>query len=999
VADMARAERAPSQDMKKALLHWFNTVGSGGCGGQKVDEMSDLWREHLPALLLYLKGGCQKLNGVRGESAIQVYEEAMTYMKSCPESECMAASLNSSRAANGSELEISKFLLLFWHELCISDSKIIEGSIQFLEQVNLQHTMGKAIEWMNRATENQDYNRWFNVLFECPEDEEIEENEDMEEARTPVDAGDARTPTESFDKSIERKGEDTFTFTTPSNIPMRHSFYERDVLSMRNSLMVTPRLSARRQLPVPNSEPRPFMVPHSVTRGSPITEQLNSPAMREKRREREMRALQQKLSQAQEDRDAKEIEVKKLSHNVQQLYESNRQLKEKVSDHIRELAKESKDREEAENETEELRKEKTSLIEIVDELSNQIKKWKHDYELWIVETSRLTERNKELDHKVNIKSRELADIKDEMRAGANALMETRESEQKEKKKVEELRQKVIYMNDNLEEMKEDWRRRLKEKENEIIEIECSNHSKIGEMNELVMRKEAEMKALMDEMEMERMKGVQLKDNFETEMKMMKEDVENVRSKMMDEMKEKTMKLDQLEADREKIDKESIEKAREMTKKMNELEMKTIEMESNNISLKQRLSVSSSNVERLTQEVEDLTKKNEVVNGANDQLKETIGEMEEQIRIRERELNRLKEVDEMNRTMKDKIDKLMKENEEAKEKAYTAMLENDKFTAIIEKMRREYEERMNERDWNDTCLRSEITTANKDKDHAEESLRNVMKEREGEKMKNEETINELTTKVDNAEKELCNLQFVHKNEMKKIKVLESELKKNGEAKKQNEEMKESMDRLKRELENERETGKENMESVVSKKKELEIELVKKEKIIDKLTEENARLKEHVKELTVNDTSMTTVRDDMRGTLLPQRTLMDFDEEPTQLEAKSNLSRMKEKEKDKETEYTEVMNTKNERMMEDKENDKTDTKLPPNDRRQLPPTDSKSRIKEIAERNAKTMPHLRSSHAVEQMSPNFSQEGLKDGIVRPSSTKKLSMLRNKLNIGKK
>lgn len=84
-------------------------------------------------------------------------------------------------------------------------------------------------------------------------------------------------------------------------------------------------------------------------------------------------------------------------------------------------------------------------------------------------------------------------------------------------------------------------------------------------------------------------------------------------------------------------------------------------------------------------------------------------------------------------------------------------------------------------------------------------------------------------------------------------------------------------------------------------------------------QNARLKEHVKELTVNDTSMTTVRDDMRGTLLPQRSilsigyliindwiiaLMDFDEEPTQLEAKSNLSRMKEKEKDKETEYTEV-----------------------------------------------------------------------------------------------
>lgn len=82
-------------------------------------------------------------------------------------------------------------------------------------------------------------------------------------------------------------------------------------------------------------------------------------------------------------------------------------------------------------------------------------------------------------------------------------------------------------------------------------------------------------------------------------------------------------------------------------------------------------------------------------------------------------------------------------------------------------------------------------------------------------------------------------------------------------------------------------------------------------------QNARLKENIKEMTINDTSMTTVRDDMRGTLLPQRSmlsngyltinnwiiaLMDFDEEPTQLEAKSNLSRMKEKEK--ETEYTEV-----------------------------------------------------------------------------------------------
>lgn len=32
--------------------------------------------------LFFHRSGCNKLNGARGESAIQVYEEAMAYMKS-----------------------------------------------------------------------------------------------------------------------------------------------------------------------------------------------------------------------------------------------------------------------------------------------------------------------------------------------------------------------------------------------------------------------------------------------------------------------------------------------------------------------------------------------------------------------------------------------------------------------------------------------------------------------------------------------------------------------------------------------------------------------------------------------------------------------------------------------------------------------------------------------------------------------------------------------------
>lgn len=73
-------------------------------------------------------------------------------------------------------------------------------------------------------------------------------------------------------------------------------------------------------------------------------------------------------------------------------------------------------------------------------------------------------------------------------------------------------------------------------------------------------------------------------------------------------------------------------------------------------------------------------------------------------------------------------------------------------------------------------------------------------------------------------------------MKKIKVLESELKKNGEVKKQNEEMKESMDMLMKELENLRETGKENMVGI----EQLIVDRVRMYGIAGKCCDEEARI---------------------------------------------------------------------------------------------------------------------------------------------------------------
>ncbi|GMR36669.1 hypothetical protein PMAYCL1PPCAC_06864 [Pristionchus mayeri] len=987
---MAREEPALSDNMKEALLHWFNTVGMGGCGGVKVESMGDLWKEHVPALLLYLKSECKNLKGARGVSALQVYEDAMHFMRCSTESEKMAANLNSTAAANGNELEISKFLLLFWHELCISDSKTIEQSIEFMELVNLQGTMGNAIEWMNKATENQDYNRWFHVLFESSVNEET--LEDFGEAKTPVNAGDMRTPTGSADKSVERPGEDTFMFTTPSNMHMRHSLHDP---SMRSGAMVTPRMSARRQLPVPSSEPRHFAAPRlPASRGSPIAEQLHSPAMREKRREREMRALMLKVNQAQEERDSKEIELNELKKNIRNLDEDNHKLKNKLMDVMGDLTKETRLRDEMEREMEGMRKEKGILIEKMNDLSALEKKWKYDYNLTVTEASTQMERIEELETKLSVKAREVRDLKDEVDAKRMALDATRDSAQKLQNNLDEKIQELDTVKEGIDEMNEDWRRKLEEAKDELMEIQMNNHLSIGEMNGCVMEKDEKLREVREELEKERKKGEEWKKESDRKMIMMREEMDNERMRMIDEMKEKKEKLERLEEEREKMDRESGEEKRDLMKKKNELDVKMVEMEGCNISLRQKLSLEISNTERLTQEVNDQKTKEEALSRMCEQLKGTIREMEKDREKKEAELCRLREVEKKNGELAKQIADLVKEKEEANEKAYSALLENDRFTAMIEKMKREEEERIKEEEWNGTLLRSEITTCTRDKEHTEEKLRNILKEIEGERKKNEEVVTELQRQFANAEEEKKNAQFILKNEMKRLKGLESELKKNEEIKKQYEELKDEFEKMKREHTNQIDIGRENMENVVGKKKELEMELEKRGKIIDKLNDDIARMKENetkTKE-TWNDTSMTTVKDDTRGTLLPQRTLMDFDEEPTQLYSKSNLSTMKEKEgKD----YMEVNMTENakgamERISEDKENDTMFMMTPFNDRRQLAPLDSKKRVQDIASRNAKTLPHLRSSHMVEQLSPNFSQEALRDGVVRPSSTKKLGVL---------
>ncbi|GMT14754.1 hypothetical protein PFISCL1PPCAC_6051 [Pristionchus fissidentatus] len=989
---MARAEPQVAGQMKAALLHWFNTVGGTGCGGSVVASMADLWKEHVPALLLYLKGDCTNLKGARGSSSSAVYEEARAFMMSSTESKNMAGYLNAVGAANGNDLEISKFLLLFWHEICISDSKTIENSISFMEQVNLQHTMGDAIEWMNKATENQDYSRWYHVLFDSP----VEEDDNVEEA------GDARTPT--ADESIERLGEDIFIYNTPSNLHTRHSLYEAPMA--RHSLMGTPRLSsARRQLPLPSSEPRHFTVPHlPVSRGSPIAEQLNSPAMREKRRERELRTMQSKLTTAQEERDSREMDLKEMKKQRDEQFESNHQLKSKLDDALRDLTKENNLREKAESEMEVMRKEKKALSERFDHQSTLVQKLKHDMDLSLEESTRLNGTIEELERQLSAKSRDMVDLKDELESKTRMVEESRATEIRLEGKSETMKNEIVSLKENLEDINKDWRRRMNEMEENRADMETIHHESIGKMSAKVMKSEKECMEVKEELENEKKKYEEWRKKNEEEMEIMKEDTEKEKRKMIEEMREKKEKLNEFEVEREKSDKEKEEEMRELRRKYSDMEVLLIEAEGTSMSLKQKLSTAIANGETMTQKVDELKMKTEAATRVNGQLKETIEEMDKEKMERETELARLRKVDEKNEQMKEKIEKMTIEMTEVKEKAYSTLLENDQFTQQIMEMKKAEEERIKEEEWNWTQLQAEVVTANKEKHMALEEMRMIEKkreeekiEREEEKKKEEEKMMETNKRYGEMEEEFKQLKFLHKNEKRELMGLRKEKEAMEEIRKENEELKEDIDRLKREMKGVMEIGKENMENVVGKKKELEVENEKKDKLIEKLNAQINKMNED-RDLSMRDTSiasLTTVKRDIRGNLAHTTTLMDYEEEPIQLYSKSNLGGF-------DKEYMEVDDTLTSRDVldkleegENKENDTNFMVTPSADRRQIPTQDSKMRLNTIASRNAKTLPHLRSSHAVESMSPDYSQEGLRDGFVRPPSARKLNPFKKLLN----
>lgn len=69
-----------------------------------------------------------------------------------------------------------------------------------------------------------------------------------------------------------------------------------------------------------------------------------------------------------------------------------------------------------------------------------------------------------------------------------AMDESKDYTQKWKKQSEQLQQELNSLRESMDGMNEEWRRKMKENENEIMEIQMSNHQSIGEMNGQLMEK-------------------------------------------------------------------------------------------------------------------------------------------------------------------------------------------------------------------------------------------------------------------------------------------------------------------------------------------------------------------------------------------------------------------------------------------------------------------------------------------------------------------------------
>ncbi|CAJ0598858.1 unnamed protein product [Cylicocyclus nassatus] len=271
-----------------ALLFWVNAYGDF-LHIESVTALDKLWREHLPSLLNCLKNG----NSVRvvSPSAQSVYQELFTHFSTLCDQERFVQSISAEMAAKGDKFEIAKFLAILLNEFRISQNEVIASSVRALEKEG--HDV--PITALLNAFDSEKSDWWSVMLSQSP--------------RRPAD-----------DHMLQ--------FVTPR----RQSYPAEEFtgMSVNRSSFITPRCPPRRN--ESNA--------HTVARceGSPLLDAINSPKVRDLRKEREIRGLRKQINELEDQISFYEKNATDAKHQTDKLLDEVASKKAR----IRELELEKK---------------------------------------------------------------------------------------------------------------------------------------------------------------------------------------------------------------------------------------------------------------------------------------------------------------------------------------------------------------------------------------------------------------------------------------------------------------------------------------------------------------------------------------------------------------------------------------------------------------------------------------------------------------------------------
>lgn len=420
---------------ESALLFWFNTYGKS----IKLDDaasLEELWKVHVPSLFNCLR--TDRNTKVVSDTAPSTYHDLYSYLINVSNQEAIISSLSVEGAAEGDPLEIAKFLAVLLNEFRISKPDVITESVAVMEQEGQDEPL---MEILSAFDEDQNY--WWSVMLK----------RSVPEASHEGNNGIFMTP--------RRPGQPAEEFCG---------------MSVNRSSFVTP-------VPSRNGRSRNNPGAYTVGRcdGSPLMEAINSPKVRELRRDREIKSLRRQLHEAEDQLVTSNSQVAGYERKVDSLVgeitsknerirnlEATEKLLIRELDELKSMLKTSMSQQE-------------QLQRHCDNQKERIAKYKSNSEEW---EQRKTELKEELKAKTNslaTAERQLRDAKDELRGIQQEATSLEIENSNLKRQLEEAKQAAELDRDQYHAAVSDWRKRCESEASEMMSLYSAEAAKNAEL--------------------------------------------------------------------------------------------------------------------------------------------------------------------------------------------------------------------------------------------------------------------------------------------------------------------------------------------------------------------------------------------------------------------------------------------------------------------------------------------------------------------------------------